>query len=112
MAFSEMISSIPGMRNHKRTRLKTDHRGESEPRAIQILGADPKHMAETARFCVDQGAQIIDINMGCPAKKVCSTTAGSALLKDERLVRNILEAVVHRENDNLGYRIKLAKYAY
>ncbi|MGR9098966.1 MAG: tRNA dihydrouridine synthase DusB, partial [Gammaproteobacteria bacterium] len=94
MAVSEMISSKPDLRLHRRTRLKTDQDGEPEPRAVQILGADPLQMAETARHCVDQGAQIVDINMGCPAKKVCSLDAGSALLKNVPLVASILERVV------------------
>jgi tRNA-dihydrouridine synthase B len=71
-----------------------DHSGEPEPRVVQIAGGDPEMMAEAAQRNVDAGAQIIDINMGCPAKKVCNKAAGSALLKDEPLVRQILEAVV------------------
>jgi tRNA-dihydrouridine synthase B len=71
-----------------------DHAGEVEPIAVQIAGADPAMLAEAARFNVDQGAQIIDINMGCPAKKVCNAWAGSALMRDEALVARILEAVV------------------
>ncbi|MCG8379577.1 MAG: tRNA dihydrouridine synthase DusB, partial [Proteobacteria bacterium] len=70
------------------------HNGEPEPRAVQIAGADPEQMATAARFNVNNGAQIIDINMGCPAKKVCNVLAGSALLKDEKLVARILNAVV------------------
>ena len=73
---------------------RMDHSGEPEPRVVQIAGGDPEMMAEAARRNVDAGAQIIDINMGCPAKKVCNKAAGSALLKDEPLVRQILEAVV------------------
>jgi tRNA-dihydrouridine synthase B len=94
LAVSEMVSSNPGLQTHRRTLLKADHSGEEEPRAVQILGADPKHMAEAARFNVDRGAQIIDINMGCPVKKVCSVAAGSALLKNEALVKAILDSVV------------------
>ena len=71
-----------------------DHSGEDSPRSIQIAGTDPLQMAEAAKFNIDNGAQIIDINMGCPAKKVCSVSAGSALMKNERLVAEILEAVV------------------
>jgi tRNA-dihydrouridine synthase B len=71
-----------------------DHEGEPEPRVVQIAGGDPEMLAEAARLNADRGAQIIDINMGCPAKKVCNKQAGSALLRDEGLVARILEAVV------------------
>ncbi|MBS1214708.1 MAG: dusB [Proteobacteria bacterium] len=94
LAFSEMVTSNPDLQHDRKTRLRCDHRGEPEPRAIQILGAEPRHMAAAARLNVDRGAQIIDINMGCPAKKVCNVAAGSALLKDERLVSRILHEVV------------------
>lgn len=94
LAVSEMISANPLLRQDRKTLLRTDHSGESGLRSIQILGNDPRDMAETARINVDRGAQIIDINMGCPAKKVCSKAAGSALLRDEGLVAQILEAVV------------------
>ena len=94
LAVSEMISSRPQLRHHRRTRQRADHRGEPEPRAVQILGVDPKEMADCARINQDLGAQIIDINMGCPAKKVCRVAAGSALLRDETLVAKILAAVV------------------
>ena len=70
-----------------------DHDGEAEPKAVQIAGADPAMMAEAARFNVDRGAQIIDINMGCPAKKVCNQLAGSALMADEALALRIIETV-------------------
>ena len=73
---------------------KTSHAGEPGPISVQILGTDPKQMADAACFNVDRGAQIIDINMGCPAKKVCSVAAGSALLKNEPLVQNILRSVI------------------
>ena len=94
LAVSEMVSSNPALRNNRRTVLKTDHRGETGPRSVQIVGADPLQMAEAARYNADQGAQIIDINMGCPAKKVCHAAAGSALMKNESLVGRILESVV------------------
>ncbi len=94
LAVSEMVSSNSLLWGSEKTRRRADHRGEPEPRSVQILGADPRLMAEAARYNVDNGAQIIDINMGCPAKKVCNTAAGSALLRDEDLVRRILEAVV------------------
>lgn len=94
LAVSEMVASNPALRNHKRTLLKADHNGETGIRAVQILGTDPAHMAEAARFNYLRGAQLIDINMGCPAKKVCSVAAGSALLRDEGLVKRILDEVV------------------
>ena len=94
LAVSEMVSSNSLLWGSAKTRRRADHRGEPEPRAVQIAGADPAMMAEAARHNVDNGAQIIDINMGCPAKKVCNVMAGSALLKDEGLVARILEAVV------------------
>ena len=95
LAVSEMVASNPALRYHKRTLLKSDHTGESGLRSVQILGTDPQQMAEAAQFNVDRGAHIIDINMGCPAKKVCSVAAGSALLRDEVLVKKILDAVVN-----------------
>ena len=94
MAVSEMVASNPALRKHKRTLQKTSHAGEPGPISVQILGTDPKQMADAACFNVDRGAQIIDINMGCPAKKVCSVAAGSALLKNEPLVQNILRSVI------------------
>ena len=94
LAISEMVTSKPSLQHHKRTLLKTDHSGEVGLRSVQILGTDPREMADAARLNVDRGAQIIDINMGCPAKKVCSVAAGSALMKDEDLVKRILETVV------------------
>src|SRR3569623_2462003 len=77
-----------------KTERRLIHVGDMVPRSVQIAGADPKLMAEAARYNADHGAQIIDINMGCPAKKVCSVMAGSALLQDAALVASILEAVV------------------
>ena len=94
LAVSEMVSSNSALRGSKQTLRRMDHRGEAEPKSVQIAGADPQMMADAAQFNVDHGAQIIDINMGCPAKKVCNVLAGSALLKDEKLVGRILEAVV------------------
>ena len=93
-AASEMTSADPKLLNSRKTLLRLDHRGECSPRIVQIAGADPEMLAETARYNVDQGAEIIDINMGCPARKVCNKLAGSALLRDERLVARILETVV------------------
>jgi tRNA-dihydrouridine synthase B len=94
MAVSEMVSSNSLLWGSEKTRRRANHDGEVDPISVQIAGADPQMMAEAARYNVDQGAQIIDINMGCPAKKVCNVMAGSALLKDEPLVGRILDAVV------------------
>ncbi|HKJ95633.1 MAG TPA: tRNA dihydrouridine synthase DusB [Gammaproteobacteria bacterium] len=94
MAVSEMVASNPALRETRKSRLKAEHRGEVEPRIVQIAGAIPEDLAEAARYNARMGAQIIDINMGCPAKKVCNRMAGSALLVDEPLVRDILHAVV------------------
>ena len=94
LAPSEMVTARPELRNSRKTRLRLMHDGEAGPVSVQIAGADPAMMADAARYNVDCGAQIIDINMGCPAKKVCNVLAGSALLGDEPLVARILEAVV------------------
>jgi tRNA-dihydrouridine synthase B len=94
LAVSEMVASNSLLWGSEKTRRRANHEGEVEPIAVQIAGADPGMMADAARYNVEQGAQIIDINMGCPAKKVCNTMAGSALLKDEALVGRILGAVV------------------
>ncbi len=94
MAVSEMVSSNALLWGSVKTRRRIDHSGEHAPVSVQIAGADPDSMANAARFNVDHGAQIIDINMGCPAKKVCNVMAGSALLQDEPLVGRILDAVV------------------
>src|SRR5215470_1862388 len=94
VAVSEMVSSRPELRESRKTRLRLDHSGEPGPISVQIAGSDPAMMAEAARFNVGHGAEIIDINMGCPAKKVCNVAAGSALLEDEPRVARILEAVV------------------
>ncbi|MFI3185249.1 MAG: tRNA dihydrouridine synthase DusB [Methylococcaceae bacterium] len=95
LAVSEMVASNPALRQHKRTLLKADHNGETGLRSVQILGTDPLQMADAAKFNAERGAQIIDINMGCPAKKVCAIAAGSALLRDEALVKRILDAIVN-----------------
>ena len=94
LAVSEMVASNSLLWGSEKTRRRANHDGEVDPIAVQIAGADPQMMADAARYNVDQGAQIIDINMGCPAKKVCNAMAGSALLRDETLVGRILEAVV------------------
>ena len=93
-AVSEMISDDPSLRHTRKTLRRSDHSGETGPIAVQIAGSDPDQLAEAARYNVAAGAQIIDINMGCPAKKVCNVLAGSALLQNEDLVGRILCAVV------------------
>jgi tRNA-dihydrouridine synthase B len=94
-AVSEMVASNAQLWKSEKTMRRADHTGEVEPISVQIAGADPQMLAEAARYNVDNGAQIIDINMGCPAKKVCNVAAGSALLQNEALVTRILEAVVN-----------------
>ena len=94
-AVSEMIASNALLWNSEKTQRRANHSGEFKPIAVQIAGADPNMMALAAKLNVDRGAQIIDINMGCPAKKVCNVAAGSALLKDQPLVQQIVEAVVN-----------------
>ena len=94
LAVSEMVSANPALAGSRKSRERADHRSEPGPIAAQIAGADPQWLADAARMNVDQGAELIDINLGCPAKKVCKTAAGSALLRDEPLVARILEAVV------------------
>jgi tRNA-dihydrouridine synthase B len=94
LAVSEMVSARPELRGSRKSRLRREHGGEAGPVSVQIAGAHPEQMADAARLNADEGAQIIDINMGCPAKKVCSVAAGSALLSDEALVGRILDAVV------------------
>jgi tRNA-dihydrouridine synthase B len=94
LAVSEMVTSNSLLYGSAKTRRRADHQGEVAPVSVQIAGADPDMMARAARYNVEQGAQIVDINMGCPAKKVCNVMAGSALLQDEPLVAGILKAVV------------------
>ena len=94
MAVSEMVSSNSLLWGSEKTRRRASHEGEVKPISVQIAGADPAMMGKAARYNADQGAEIIDINMGCPAKKICNVMAGSALLKDEVLVGKILDAVV------------------
>ncbi|PWF49216.1 tRNA dihydrouridine synthase DusB [Massilia glaciei] len=93
-AVSEMAASNPRLWATEKSTRRTDHAGEMEPKAVQIAGADPQDLADCARFNVERGAQIIDINMGCPVKKVCNSWCGSALLQHEDLVEKILNAVV------------------
>ncbi|WP_269433230.1 tRNA dihydrouridine synthase DusB [Halopseudomonas litoralis] len=94
LVVSEMVTSDTRLWHSRKSRQRLDHSGEPDPRSVQIAGGDPQMMADAARINRDNGAQIIDINMGCPAKKVCNKAAGSALLRDERLVTEIIEAVV------------------
>ncbi|BCA26772.1 tRNA dihydrouridine synthase DusB [Pseudomonas otitidis] len=94
LVVSEMVTSDVRLWNSRKSRLRLLHEGDPEPRSVQIAGGDPEMLAEAARANVVLGAQIIDINMGCPAKKVCNKAAGSALMKDEALVARILDAVV------------------
>ncbi|AOY01442.1 tRNA dihydrouridine synthase DusB [Jeongeupia sp. USM3] len=93
-AVSEMITADQSLRLTKKTLKRADFDGELAPISVQIAGSDPEQLAQAARYQVENGAQIVDINMGCPAKKVCNKLAGSALLKDEDLVGRILDAVV------------------
>jgi tRNA-dihydrouridine synthase B len=93
-AVSEMVTSRKDLWNSLKTSRRADHTGEVAPIAVQIAGTDPEMMAEAARYNVERGAQIIDINMGCPAKKVCNKWAGSALMQDEPLALAIIDAVV------------------
>ena len=94
MAVSEMVTSNSLLYGSEKTLLRANHQGEVAPISVQIAGADPDMMAEAAKFNMAKGAQIIDINMGCPAKKICNVMAGSALLQKEKLVEKILTAVV------------------
>jgi tRNA-dihydrouridine synthase B len=95
MAVSEMVASNSLLYGSEKTKRRANHEGEVEPISVQIVGADPDMLAEAARHNVRNGAQIIDINMGCPAKKICNVMAGSALLRDEALVERILSSVVN-----------------
>ena len=93
-AVSEMVTSRPDLLKALKTSRRADHTGEPGPIAVQIAGTDAQMMADAARYNIDRGAQIIDINMGCPAKKVCNKWAGSALMQDEALALQIVQAVV------------------
>jgi tRNA-dihydrouridine synthase B len=106
MAVSEMVSSNSLLWGSAKTQRRANHVGETEPKSVQIAGADPAMMAHAARYNADQGAQIIDINMGCPAKKVCNVMAGSALLQNELLVAQILEAVIGAVNIPVTLKIR------
>jgi tRNA-dihydrouridine synthase B len=106
MAVSEMVSSNSLLWGSEKTLRRANHDGEVDPISVQIAGADPAMLAEAAKYNVDNGAQIIDINMGCPAKKVCNVMAGSALLQDEPLVARILDAVVKAVNVPVTLKIR------
>jgi tRNA-dihydrouridine synthase B len=106
LVVSEMVTSDTRLWNTRKSRQRLDHTGEAEPRAVQIAGGDPRMMADAARMNEQLGAQILDINMGCPAKKVCNKAAGSALLQDEALVADILEAVVGAVNIPVTLKIR------
>jgi tRNA-dihydrouridine synthase B len=106
LAASEMLTSDVRLWNTPKSRRRMDHEGEPEPRVVQIAGGDPGMMSEAARLNVERGAQIIDVNMGCPAKKVCNKQAGSALLQDEALVGRILDAVVGAVNVPVTLKIR------
>ena len=106
LAVSEMVSARPELRGSRKTRLRLDHAGEPGPISVQIAGADPVQLAAAARANVALGAEIIDVNMGCPAKKVCNAYAGSALLADEALVARILDAVVTAVNVPVTLKIR------
>lgn len=105
-AVSEMTTSDPRLWKTRKSLLRMDHEGEPEPIGVQIAGGDPEYLADAARYNVDNGAQIIDINMGCPAKKVCNSWAGSALLQHEDLVARILPAVVRAVNVPVTLKIR------
>ena len=106
MAVSEMVASNSLLYGSEKTKRRADHAGEVDPISVQIVGADPDMLAEAARHNVSNGAQIIDINMGCPAKKICNVMAGSALLRDEGLVENILSTVVNSVNVPVTLKIR------
>jgi tRNA-dihydrouridine synthase B len=106
MAVSEMVASNSLLWGSEKTIRRGNHEGEVEPKVIQIAGSDPDMMAEAAKYNVDSGAHIIDINMGCPAKKICNVAAGSALLKDEPLVARIVDAVVRAVNVPVTLKIR------
>lgn len=106
LAVSEMVGANSLLHGSEKTKRRANHEGETRPCSVQIVGADPNMMAEAARYNEAHGAEIIDINMGCPAKKVCNTLSGSALLKDEPLVARILNAVVSAVNIPVTLKIR------
>jgi tRNA-dihydrouridine synthase B len=106
LAASEMLTSDTRLWNTPKSRRRMDHDGEPEPRVVQLAGSEASSLAEAARQNVALGAQIIDINMGCPAKKVCGKACGSALLRDETLVARLLDAVVNAVNVPVTLKIR------
>ena len=106
MTPSEMLTSNIQLWDTEKNRLRREHAGEISPRVVKIAGSDPQMMAEAARLNVEQGAQIIDINMGCPAKKVLRKAAGYALLRDEKLVKDILLSVVNAVTVPVSLKIR------
>ncbi len=106
LAVSEMVGANSLLHGSEKTKRRANHEGETRPCSVQIVGADPNMMAEAARYNEANGAEIIDINMGCPAKKVCNTLSGSALLRDEPLVARILNAVVGAVNIPVTLKIR------
>jgi tRNA-dihydrouridine synthase B len=106
LAASEMLIADPRLWHTPKSRRRMDHDGEPEPRVVQLAGSEPAALAEAARQNVAMGAQIIDINMGCPAKKVCGKACGSALLKDADLVARLLESVVNAVNVPVTLKIR------
>lgn len=104
---SEMISDNPSLRHTQKTLNRSNHNGETGTIVVQIAGSDPQQMAKAAQYNIHQGAQVIDINMGCPAKKVCNVLAGSALLQNESLVGEILTAVVAASNVPVTLKTRL-----
>src|SRR6476659_1955416 len=108
LAVSEMTISDPRFWTTSKSLRRMDHDGEPDPVSVQIAGTDPAVLAEAARYNVDHGAQLIDINMGCPAKKVCNAWAGSALMRDEALVGRILAAVVDAVDVPVTLKIRTA----
>jgi len=106
MAVSEMVASNSLLWGSEKTIRRGNHEGEVEPRVVQIAGADPEMMAEAAKYNADKGADIIDINMGCPAKKICNVYAGSALLQNEALVARIVDAVVKAVDIPVSLKIR------
>ena len=106
LCVSEMTISNPKFWQTSKSVHRMDHADETSPISVQIAGTDPKQLGEAARFNVDHGAQIIDINMGCPAKKVCNVLAGSALMRDEKLVAQILTATVNAVNVPVTLKIR------
>jgi tRNA-dihydrouridine synthase B len=106
IAASEMLTSDTRLWNTVKSQRRRVHQAEQEPRIVQIAGGDPEMMTEAAQRNVDEGAQIIDINMGCPAKKVCNKAAGSSLLRDETLVASILQTVVKSVSTPVTLKIR------